>query len=51
MGRYYCYDCVPRGCSCNYDEATQKEDTDEQGRLLPCCEFDYNEKGFRVEEY
>lgn len=49
--RYFCDDHVPRGCSCNWDEATQKEDTDEQGRLLPYCEFDYNEKGFNPDDY
>jgi len=44
--RYYCDKCVPRGCSCNIDEFTGKEDLDEQGRLLPCCEYIYSEFGF-----
>lgn len=48
----YCDDCVPRGCSCNLrpkDNLTEEElDNpnnwyelrDEQGKLLPCCEFE-----------
>lgn len=35
----YCDDCVSRGCSCNIDYETGLEDTDELGRLLPCCEY------------
>lgn len=42
---YYCEDCVPRGCSCNYDDETDTMETDDQGRELPCCEYFYNEKG------
>ena len=38
---YFCDDCVPRGCSCNIDFETGIEDTDEHGRLLPCCEYDF----------
>ena len=36
---YFCEDCVPRGCSCNIDPDTNEQYTDDQGRLLPCCEF------------
>jgi hypothetical protein len=36
---YYCEDCVPRGCSCNIDPETDEPYKDDQGRLLPCCEF------------
>lgn len=43
---YYCDKHVPRGCSCNIDPDTNIEDTDDQGRLLPCCEFDYEANGF-----
>ena len=43
---YYCDDCVPRGCSCNIDPETEIEDTDEQGRLLPCCEWGYSHNGW-----
>lgn len=47
---YYCDDCVPRGCSCNLlggeDDESGIEATDEQGRLLPCCEFDYSQNGW-----
>lgn len=42
---YYCDDHVSRGCSCNVDPTTGVEDTDEQGRLLPCCEFGYSPGG------
>lgn len=43
--RYYCDDCVPRGCSCNLDD-NGVEIRDEQGRLLPCCEYDYSPNGW-----
>lgn len=35
----YCEEHVSRGCSCNIDPTTGVEDTDEQGRLWPCCEY------------
>lgn len=47
--RYYCDDCVPRGCSCNIisEEGEETvEATDELGRLLPCCEFSYSRNGW-----
>jgi hypothetical protein len=51
--RFYCEDHIGRGCSCNRknmsDLNDEEEFTDEQGRLLPCCEYDYNEKGFVCE--
>lgn len=47
--RYCCDDHVPRGCSCNIDE-NGIEPVDEKGRLFPCCEWDYSEKGFRVHD-
>lgn len=35
----YCDICIPRGeCSCTTDENGNQE-RDEQGRLLPCCDF------------
>jgi len=62
-GNYnYCDDCVPRGCSCNFscdedanlilDEETNEfvQDKDEQGRLLPCCEYDFFEYGIDEED-
>lgn len=45
----YCDDCVRRGCSCNIDPDTGIEDADEQGRFLPCCEYNYAEGGFEDE--
>ena len=46
----YCDDCVKRGCSCNVDPDTGIEDMDEQGRLLPCCEWGYAEEGIDFNE-
>jgi len=58
----YCDDCVPRGCSCNIDcdeegrlilDETGEEFVqykDEQGRLLPCCEYDFFEEGIEEDE-
>lgn len=41
---------MPRGCSCNLigdeDDESGLEATDEQGRLLPCCEFGYSQNGW-----
>ncbi len=46
--RFYCDSCVPRGCSCqSEDDGTPILGAD--GREQPCCEYDYTEKGFRVE--
>jgi hypothetical protein len=45
--RFFCEGCVSRGCSCNIiDQETGDEERDELGRLLPCCEYDYNEEGW-----
>lgn len=44
--RYHCDDCVPRGCSCNINHETGIEDMDPEGRLLPCCEYDYSFDGY-----
>jgi hypothetical protein len=44
---YYCDEHVPRGCSCNYkDEESDNQFTDEQGRLVPCCEYGFDEEGY-----
>lgn len=48
----YCDEHVPRGCSCNRsynpesDDWDGPEDTDELGRLLPCCEYFWSPEGF-----
>ena len=52
--RYFCDNCIKRGCSCNlvfYEESdplyfSGEEERDEQGRLFPCCEYDYSISGF-----
>ena len=46
----FCDDHVPRGCSCNIDPDTGIEDTDHKGRLFPCCEYFYDDRGFDDEE-
>lgn len=43
---YYCDNCIERGCSCQIDPQTGKEDADELGRLLPCCEYDFCQDGY-----
>ena len=53
---FFCDDCVPRGCSCNSEPIDGNFDNpnpdnweqlkDVQGRLLPCYEWSYEEKGF-----
>jgi hypothetical protein len=58
----YCDDCVPRGCSCNWsyginpltnevNSTLSIEHKDDDGRSLPCCEYDYDIEGFNVEDY
>lgn len=54
-GDTYCCDThVPRGCSCNISGVDEDgypvgvEPVDECGRLYPCCEWNYSEKGFYV---
>lgn len=49
-----CDNCVPRGCSCNtkIDDSGEEpifldeQEIDDQGRLLPCCEWFYEKDGF-----
>lgn len=48
---YYCDEHVSRGCSCNSkldDDGNYLGELllDDQGRDLPCVEYDYNEEGF-----
>lgn len=48
----YCDVHVPRGCSCNAminpitGQFDGPEETDDSGRLLPCCEYDFHPEGF-----
>ena len=49
--KYFCDNRVKRGCSCNLiGDSLEEEYTDEQGRLSPCCEYDYNLKGFSYDD-
>jgi len=59
---YYCDNHVPRGCSCNFiigedcnpilgEDGHYIEETDDQGRLLPCCEWDYCPYGISDYDY
>lgn len=41
----YCNSCVPRGCSCNFDE-NGVEIFGEDGKSQPCCEYLYDKNGF-----
>jgi hypothetical protein len=45
--RYFCDNCIKRGCSCNIIDGI--EQTDDMGRKLPCCEYNYSEDGFEEE--
>jgi hypothetical protein len=38
---FRCDDCVPRGCSCNFDN-----ELDENGKELPCCEWEFSKRGW-----
>ena len=51
----YCDNCVPRGCSCNFEcdengnlifdkDGKPIQFLDDQGRPLPCCEYDLLKK-------
>jgi hypothetical protein len=44
--RYKCNEHIKRGCSCNVDPNTGIEDTDDLGRLFPCCEYLFDDRGF-----
>jgi hypothetical protein len=46
----FCDEHVSRGCSCNIDPNTGIEDTDEQGRLFPCCEYLFDNRGWDEEQ-
>lgn len=56
---YYCDDCISRGCSCNVisfnpnpdDPASYEQYKDEQERLLPCCEYDWDGDGFSLNRF
>jgi hypothetical protein len=47
--RYRCDEHVPRGCSCQTDDDGNPL-KDSLGRDIPCCEWDYSPKGFKVYE-
>jgi hypothetical protein len=52
--RFFCDECIKRGCSCQWINVLDPEDkqyTDNLGRLLPCVEYDYNEKGYNEEGF
>ncbi len=86
---FYCDDCVPRGCSCNWrnrqrdgliegelpqgfegknwkwvtieeqknhgvnnpEEKIFWVELDEDGKTYPCCEYDYDEKGYDIKDF
>ncbi len=58
---YFCDDCVPRGCSCNFDlkegkdpssenEGDYFEVLDESERKKPCIEYFYDIDGFNAQK-
>lgn len=52
--RFYCDNCISRGCSCNAiwyeDDPVTEYYKDEFGRDLPCVEYDYCETGYNEDE-
>lgn len=47
--RYFCDEHISRGCSCQvieYGSGGTEQYKDEQGRLLPCIEYDYDPNGY-----
>ena len=40
----YCEDCVPRECSCMWDEEIKDYIRDELGRPLPCADYTFYEE-------
>ena len=47
QNRYWCDDHVSRGCiGCNTNPDTGLEDTDNKGRLYPCSEYLFDDRGF-----
>jgi hypothetical protein len=48
---YYCDEHIPRGCGCQLvyvddNHCGPEKYTDEFGRELPCCEYDFNLHGY-----
>lgn len=53
LNDYWCDNCVSRGCSCNTIDLSGEEPeeyTDNQGRLLPCCEYWEDVDGWEINE-
>ena len=44
--RYFCDNCISKGCSCNINPMTGVEDLDGNGNPYPCCEYLYDDRGF-----
>lgn len=42
-----CADHVPRGCSCNFEDEIDEDDS--MRRLLPCCEWCFDPEGFEFD--
>ena len=50
VDKYWCDECISRGCSCNiikydhskqFDEQDGEQYKDDQGRLFPCIEYEF----------
>jgi len=48
--RFFCDDCVPRGCSCQCDEDGMPY-TDSNGKEYPCIEYFEEPNGWDMESY
>ncbi len=50
----FCEEHIERGCSCNVidwgidDDSDDNQQRDDQGRILPCCEYDYDADGWEI---
>jgi len=45
--RFYCEKHISRGCSCMTDDNGDPM-KDSEGRELPCVEYEFSSKGYRI---
>lgn len=46
---FFCNNHVPRGCSCMFVEEIEEFIMDDDGKIVPCCEYDFELTGFDQE--
>lgn len=44
--KYYCDSHIARGCNCNINPFSGDQDKDHLGRLYPCSDYLYDNRGF-----